>query len=68
MDLVTFTEEILNGKLHFLCSGSFTNYLVMDSRTSDIGPVLSKGCLDIQASLECRFTLNRVRDMIRTYS
>ena len=21
-DLVTFTEEILNGKLHFLCSGS----------------------------------------------
>ena len=20
-DLVTFTEEILNGKLHFLCSG-----------------------------------------------
>ena len=21
MDLVTFTEEILNGKLHFLCSG-----------------------------------------------
>ena len=23
-DLVTFTEEILNGKLHFLCSSSFT--------------------------------------------
>ena len=22
-DLVTFTEEILNGKLHFLCSVSF---------------------------------------------
>ena len=21
-DVVTFTEEILNGKLHFLCSGS----------------------------------------------
>ena len=21
MDLVTFTEEILNGKFHFLCSG-----------------------------------------------
>ena len=21
-DLVTFTEEILNGKLHFLCSGT----------------------------------------------
>ena len=23
-ELVTFTEEILNGKLHFLCSVSFT--------------------------------------------
>ena len=22
MDLVTFTEEILNGKFHFLCSGA----------------------------------------------
>ena len=22
-DLVTFTEEILNGKLHFLCSNTF---------------------------------------------
>ena len=24
-DLVTFTEEILNGKLHFLCSESSKN-------------------------------------------
>ena len=24
-DLVTFTEEILNGKLHFLCSGNNDN-------------------------------------------
>ena len=24
-DLVTFTEEILNGKLHFLCSGKYDN-------------------------------------------
>ena len=23
VDLVTFTEEILNGQLHFLCSGSY---------------------------------------------
>ena len=23
-DLITFTEEIFNGKLHFLCSGYFT--------------------------------------------
>ena len=25
-DLATFTEEILNGKLHFLCSVSCWNY------------------------------------------
>ena len=24
VDLLTFTEEILNGKLHFLCSDIFT--------------------------------------------
>ena len=26
-DLITFTEEILNGKFHFLCSGSFSAHL-----------------------------------------
>ena len=35
---------------------------------SDIAPVSSKEFLDIQATIECRFTLKRVRDMIRTYS
>ena len=25
VDLVTFTEEILNGKLHFLCFNKFAN-------------------------------------------
>ena len=29
-DLVTFTEEILNGKLHFLCGASFFNVYVRD--------------------------------------
>ena len=29
-DLVTFTEEILNGKLHFLCSGiSIWHYILI---------------------------------------
>ena len=32
--------------------------------TSDNAPVLSKEFLDIQATIECRFTLKRVRDMI----
>ena len=31
-------------------------------------PVSSKEFLDIQATIECGFTLKRVRDMIRTYS
>ena len=31
-------------------------------------PVSSKEFLDTQANIECRFTLKRVRDMIRTYS
>ena len=29
---------------------------------------LERGALDIQATIECEFTLKRVRDMIRTYS
>ena len=36
--------------------------------TSDIAPVLSKEFLDIQANIECGFTLKGVCDMIRTYS
>ena len=36
--------------------------------TTDIVLVLSKEFLDIQATLECGFTLEHVRDMIRTYS
>ena len=31
VDLVTFTEEILNGKLHFLCS----DFLTLNSRSSN---------------------------------
>ena len=36
--------------------------------TSDIASVLSKEFLDIEAAIETRFTLKRVRDMTRTYS
>ena len=35
---------------------------------SDIAPASSKEFLDIQATIECGFTLKRVRDMIKTYS
>ena len=52
---------------------SFTNSVVVGSSpvavtlTSDIAPVSSKEFLDIHATIECGFTLKRVRDMIRTY-
>ena len=36
-------------------------------KTSDFAPASSKEVLDIQATIECGFTLKRVRDMIRTY-
>ena len=34
VDLVTFTEEILNGKLHFLCSEKW----LTDERRGDLFP------------------------------
>ena len=36
--------------------------------TSDIVPVSNKKFLDIQATIECGFTMNRLRDMLRIYS
>ena len=36
------------------------------TKTSDFAPVSSKEFLDIQATIECIFTLKRVGDMIRT--
>ena len=38
------------------------------SKTSDIATTLTKGFLDIQSTIECRFNLERVRDVIITYS
>ena len=39
-----------------------------ESYTSDFAPTSSKEFLDIQATMECEFTLKRIRDMTRTYS
>ena len=36
--------------------------------TSNFVPALSKEFLDIQTSIECGFTLKRLRDMTRTYN
>ena len=38
------------------------------TETSDFVPASSKEFLDIKTTIECGFTLKRVRDMIRTYS
>ena len=38
------------------------------TKTSDFAPVSSKEFLDIQATIECGFTLKRIRDMTRRYS
>ena len=38
------------------------------TKTSDFVLASSKEFLDIQATIECGFTLKYVRDMIRTYS
>ena len=57
-----------------MVQGSFMNKVVVGSnlvavtQTSDIAPVSSKEFLDIQPTIECSFSLKRVRDIIRTYS
>ena len=53
---------------------SFTNYVVASSnpvaatQTSDIETVSSKEFLYIQATIECKFTLKHLNDIITTYS
>ena len=52
---------------------SFTNEVVLGSSpiavtyTSDLVSASSKEFLDVQATIECGFSLKRVRDMTRTY-
>ena len=52
----------------------FKNQVVLGSNPvavtspSDFAPASSKEFLDIQATIECGFTLKCVRDMTRTYS
>ena len=57
-------------ELYHLVSKRTLNHLAAESSnpvavayTSDIAPVSNKDFLDIQATIECRFTLKRVRHM-----
>ena len=54
-------NSLLEALIHFESSCSHLNFRI--SRHAS-----SKEFLDIQATIECGFTLNRVRDMIRTYN
>ena len=53
---------------------SFKNIVVLRpspvavTSPSDFAPASSKDFVDIQANIECGFTLKRVRDLTRTYS
>ena len=53
---------------HLVCKRTLQSSPVAVTKTSDFTPVSSKEFLDIQASIDCRFTLKRVRDITRTYS
>ena len=41
-----------------------SNPVAVTSDTSDIAPISSKEFIDLQGTIECRFTLRRVRDII----
>ena len=47
---------------------SRNSLLEAGAKSSDFAPASSKEFLDIQANIECGFTLKRVGDMTRTYS
>ena len=63
-----------NGQRKYLsdCNWTRTHNHLVHKRTlnhlAKLAKCLSKEFLDIQATIECGFTLKRVRDMIRTYS
>ena len=45
MDLVTFTEEIPNGKFYFLCSLRLTYPELCDNELEVVSPEATKGML-----------------------
>ena len=53
---------------HLVCKRTLNHLAKLVSKTSDIVPVSSKEFLDIQATIECGFTLKRGCDMITAYS
>ena len=58
-DLVTFTEEILNGKLHFLCSILFSN-----PKLKKLKHVTSNEELSIKCCLNSNFYSNDYLEVV----
>ena len=52
----------------YSCSVVLGSNPVAVTSPSDFAPASSKEFADIQATIECGFTLKRVHDMTRTYS
>ena len=62
------TKATLNTKAKEVESKILFDFLSYHTHISDFAPASSKEFLNIQATIECGFTLKRVRDRIRTYS
>ena len=56
--MVTFTEEILNGKLHFLCSAYCTQLIVPTSYQSQHCTLLQKNSNNNNPAGNCMFKVN----------
>ena len=50
-DLVTFTEEIINEKVHFLCSDININATRADSKESLLCKKICDSCLDFKNNI-----------------
>ena len=62
-------QEGNQDNVYCLCDCNWTrtqNHLVRERTLNNLAKLGS--CLDIQATIECGFTLKRVSDMTRTYS
>ena len=66
--LIMIDQGTLSGMLPNKFVIFFIFHVYTITKISDFPPISSKEFLDIQATIECGFTLKRVRDMTRTYS
>ena len=63
-DLITFTEEILNGKLYFLCSESFKNKLKYSQVNLNVDIVFFMHPLYVLCTPSSRGELKQIMDIL----